>query len=143
MEGGDAERGRLIFQNRVALSCVRCHSIDGKGKASGPDLSQVTEDNSREYLLESIVAPNAKITKGFATVVLTMDDGRTVSGIVKHEDEQHIQLTNPDGKLITLKSDDVTDRVPGKSAMPEDLVHHLNLFELRDLIEYLYRLKAG
>ena len=41
---------------------------------------------------------------------------------------------------MTVK-DEIEERKPGKSPMPEDLVKHLTKFELRDLIAYLASLK--
>ena len=72
LAGGDAEKGRNIFLNNSAVYCQRCHKLDGQGGDVGPQLNGLAADKEkdRRYLLESIVLPNAKIAKGFETVML-------------------------------------------------------------------------
>jgi len=37
--GGNAERGRRLFHEKVAFLCVRCHRVEGQGVSTvGPDL---------------------------------------------------------------------------------------------------------
>src|SRR5262249_16301363 len=62
--GGDAEAGRRIFFERSDVQCVRCHQIGEQGGQVGPPLTKIAEQKSREYLLESIVAPNKTIAEG-------------------------------------------------------------------------------
>jgi quinoprotein glucose dehydrogenase len=44
-------------------------------------------------------------------------------------------------KLVTVAKDDIDERHPGKSAMPEDVIMKLSKSELRDLVEFLAGLK--
>jgi quinoprotein glucose dehydrogenase len=140
--GGNAERGREIFEGRVDVSCRRCHKIDKSGGDVGPDLSRIGLDKSREYLLESIVDPNKQIAKGFETAILAMSDGKTYAGIVKQDDAEQLLLQLPDGRLLTVKKSEIDERTVGKSGMPEDLIKKLTKFEIRDLVEYLSTLKS-
>lgn len=141
LAGGDAERGRRIFFENTTASCVRCHRVGSVGGAVGPELSRIAADKSREYLLESIAQPNAKIAKGFATTVLITIDGKVITGIVTAEDQDAVRLVTADGKLVVVDKADVDEREPGKSAMPADIVEKLSPRDLRDLVEYLSTLK--
>ena len=141
LEGGNAMRGRRIFFERTAVSCLRCHRIAKQGGAVGPELTTIASDKTREYLLEAIVDPNRQIAKGYGTVMLATDDGRTHSGIVHAETEEEIQLMTSDGVILKIDADTVEGRREGTSAMPEDLKDHLSLFDLRDLVEFLASLK--
>lgn len=141
LHGGNAARGQALFLERVDLSCRRCHKVRGQGGDVGPDLSQVAKDKDRRYLLESIVAPSAKIAKNFETLILILDDGTTVSGIVKAQDDDTLTLQTPQGNLITVEKDRIDEQAAGQSAMPQDLVKLLSPRELRDLVEYLSTLK--
>ncbi|GAB4143000.1 MAG: c-type cytochrome [Planctomycetaceae bacterium] len=141
LAGGNAARGREIFFNRTAVSCRRCHKIQGSGGDVGPDLSGIALQKKREYLLEAIVLPNKQIAKGFDSVTLAMDSGKVYSGIVKKEDDKTIELMLATGQRITLPKDEIDDRAKGKSAMPADLVKHLSKRDLRDLVEFLSELK--
>ncbi len=137
LAGGDAERGQKIFFGATEASCVRCHTIGGKGGRVGPDLSKLGGQKPRGYLLESIVDPNKVIAKGFETAVLTLDDGRQSAGIVKAEDAKQLTLMTPDGKELTIAKSAIEERSVGKSAMPDDVSKSLSKFDVRDLVEFL------
>ncbi|WP_439622206.1 DUF7133 domain-containing protein [Gemmata sp.] len=137
--GGDADRGRQVFLNNAAVSCQRCHKLDGQGGEVGPQLNGIAaeKDKDRRYLLEAIVLPSAHIAKGFETVVLVLNDDRTVSGIVKAEDKKTIKLLTAENKEIFVPVADVAERRTGLSAMPADLHTKMSRRELRDLVEFL------
>jgi quinoprotein glucose dehydrogenase len=141
LSGGDAERGRAVFFEKVAISCVRCHKAGDVGGEVGPDLTKIAADKTREYLLESLVEPNKTIAKGFETAVLTLDDGRSVSGIVKSQEAKELTLVTAEAQTLTIPTAEILERTAGQSAMPADLLKQISLFELRDLVEYLSTLK--
>ncbi len=141
--GGNAARGEQIFFGRSDASCRRCHMVRGSGGEVGPDLSAIAVEKKREYLLESLVLPNAQIAKGFESTMLATVDGKIHVGIVKSEDEKSVRLMTADGSIVAIATDDVDDRASGKSAMPEDLVKTLSKADIRDLVEYLSTLKTA
>ena len=141
--GGDAERGRSVFVGHAAAQCMRCHKIHGEGGDAGPDLSKVVERNpkqTREYLLESLIVPNAKIAAGYANVSLTLSNGKIAAGLLKGEDDKSVTLLTPNGKTMTVAKSEIEERTPPTSAMPE-MGRVLSPREMRDLIEYLMSLK--
>ena len=143
LTGGDAARGREVFVNHTAAQCVRCHAVNGQGGVAGPDLTKVAERNptaTRDYLLESIVLPSAKIAVGFATVTLTLADGRVVAGTLLAEDKATVTVQTPDGTKLTVPLADIDARTAPVSAMPS-AERALTAREMRDLIEYLATLK--
>ncbi|GAB5401944.1 MAG: c-type cytochrome [Aureliella sp.] len=141
LEGGDVESGKTIFTTKTELSCVRCHKIGGEGGEVGPNLSKIAAKNDHRYLLEAIVEPNAKIAKNFETVILLLEEGDVVSGVVKTESDTLIEVMDAEGKIIAVDPDEVVGRKTGKSSMPADLVKMMSRRELRDLIAYLASLK--
>jgi quinoprotein glucose dehydrogenase len=42
-----------------------------------------------------------------------------------------------EGKLLTVRKDQIDERRRGKSAMPDDVVKFLTKSEIRDLVEFL------
>jgi quinoprotein glucose dehydrogenase len=104
-------------------------------------LTKIAADKTREYLLESLVEPNKTIAKGFETAVLTLDDGRSVSGIVKSQDAKELTLVTAEAQTLTIPTAEILERNTGQSAMPADLLKQISLLELRDLVEYLSTLK--
>ncbi len=141
IDGGNVDAGRKLFYEKIQLSCVRCHKVGFKGGEVGPNLIKVAKDRDRKYLLESICLPDAAIAKGFETVVLADDSGQVFSGIVREESDEFIDLIQADGAQRRIASDEIVARKKGKSAMPDDLVKHMTLRELRDLVAYLANLK--
>src|SRR5262249_27767128 len=139
--GGDAAKGRDIFLNKSEVSCVRCHRLNGVGSDVGPELAGIGGKQTREYLLESIVLPDKQIAKGFDTLVLELTNGKTVTGVLKSEDEKEVKLITAEGQPIVVAKAQIEERRRGKSAMPEDLVQKLTKRELRDLVEFLAGLK--
>ncbi|MFO0911716.1 MAG: PVC-type heme-binding CxxCH protein [Pirellulales bacterium] len=141
LEGGDATRGQTIFSGRSELSCRRCHNVTGETVSVGPNLTTIGKQYARDYLLESIVAPNQKIAKGFETTIIVTADGKTLAGIVREEADDSVSLVLADGSVTRIAKAEIDERVTGKSAMPEDLLKQLSLADLRDLVEYLTTLK--
>jgi len=142
LEGGDAKRGYDIFFGRTSATCRRCHAVQNSGGAVGPDLSAIAKEKNREYLLEAIVAPNAKIAKGFEPVIAVMDSGKVYAGTKRSDDGTTLQVMLPDGTMISLAKDEIDELAKGQSAMPADLIKHLSLADLRDLVEYLAQQKT-
>ncbi|MGC4006667.1 MAG: PQQ-dependent sugar dehydrogenase [Pirellulales bacterium] len=139
--GGDAERGKTIFHEKIAVSCVRCHRIGETGGEVGPNLSHIGKDKTRQYLLEAIVDPNRAVTQGFETVVLELESGQVVTGIIKKETPDEITLIDANAKTLTVKTAEVESRQKGLSSMPSDVSKELTPFEVRDLVEFLQGLK--
>jgi quinoprotein glucose dehydrogenase len=143
--GGDRDRGRRIFAENQVVQCIRCHQVAGNGGVVGPKLDGIGRRVNREYLLESIVSPNARLAPGFENAVLVLEDGRAVTGIVKAENPSSIDLevTEEDGSasVRAVPKRSITRRSVGPSAMPEGFAGLLTPFELRDLVEYLASLQ--
>lgn len=142
-KGGDAERGREVFFGHVAAQCVRCHTVNGNGGNAGPDLSKVATrypEKTREFFLESLLTPSAKIAPGFGTVTLSLVDGRTVTGVLAAEDKKSLTLQTPDGKKETIPVEEIERRSAATSPMPA-VDKALTPREVRDLIEFLTTLR--
>ncbi len=139
--GGDATSGRKIFFERVDASCLRCHKIGWEGGDVGPNLTGIGKKQPREYLLESIVFPNAKIAPGFESVTLTMKNGATHAGAVKQETADWLELNSPEDGFLQLAKKDIAERQRGLSGMPEGFGQTLSKRDLRDLVEFLANLK--
>jgi quinoprotein glucose dehydrogenase len=135
--GGDAARGREVFVAKTSVSCVRCHRVGNVGGDVGPRLDGIGRRRERDFLLESIVAPDRVIADGYESAIVLTADGRQYQGIVRRDGVAGLELVTPEGRRIEIAADDIEQRVRGPSAMPADLVGHLSLFEIRDLVEYL------
>jgi len=142
LEGGDPKKGRSLFNYHPVLACVRCHRADNdNGGEAGPNLAGIGIAKSREYVLESIVKPSAKIAAGFDTLVITRKSGAVVAGIFVSEDEKQLTLRDTDGKTTVVDKTDIATRASAPSSMPEIFGAILTKAELRDLVEFVYSLK--
>ena len=142
LEGGDAERGRSLFVGHRVAQCVRCHKAGTliPGGNAGPDLAQVARRHPRLALLQSLVEPSALIARGFESVTLVLDSGNIVAGVIRNEADGMVTIEQPDGRIVTVKTEEIEERTPARSAMPE-MHRTLTPREMRDLVEFLSTLQ--
>jgi quinoprotein glucose dehydrogenase len=150
--GGDARRGRRVFSQNPSAECSRCHATaSGEGGDVGPNLAGVGSRLTREELVEALIAPSARIAPGYGLVSVTLRNGTQVSGILRDETDTHLTLlvadpgaTTPPGATSgverTVEKAAIAERSDPISAMPP-LGLLLEPREVRDLVEYLARLK--
>ena len=140
--GGDIKRGKDIFHNKTAVSCIRCHKIGWDGGNVGPELTDLGSKHDRRYIIEAITNPNAVIAKGFDQQKVLTDEGDVHIGILKETTDEHIILLDSDGKEIFIDKETVEATKPGLSSMPANLHELLTPTELRDLVEFLANQKV-
>jgi quinoprotein glucose dehydrogenase len=136
LQGGNASEGKKVFYEKAEAMCMRCHKIKKDGAEVGPELTGIGARQTREYLLESIVNPNAKIAEGFDSLLVTLTDGSIQAGIRRAESEAELQIMPPTGKLARIPKARIKSVEKGPSGMPP-LAAVLSKRELRDLIEFL------
>jgi len=143
LDGGNPRNGFDQFMNNQILPCGRCHRVYGEGGEAGPDLSRIGAQHTAEYLLESVVKPNAHIAPGFDVVTLTLANGETESGSVASESASQIVLKRGDGSQVTLDLKQVKQRVVQPSSMPDIYGQYLTRGQMRDIVAFLKRLDGS
>jgi quinoprotein glucose dehydrogenase len=63
------------------------------------------------------------------------------AGIIKEDDGKQIRLMSAEGNVVVIPKVEIEEQARGRSSMPEDLIKKLSYSELRDLVEFLARLK--
>lgn len=135
--GGDPRRGEEIFRTHVTAQCVRCHDAGGEGKQVGPVLKGVGSRGTREYLLESLIDPSARIAPGYETTRVTLPDGDLVEGRRVEETDASLTLRLPDGEVRSIPKAGLQGiTTSGVSSMPP-MGEVLSPFEIRDLVAFL------
>ncbi len=137
LQGGNAAEGHKVFYERAEVSCVRCHKVKGDGGEVGPELTGIIGRHDREYILTSILYPNAAIAQGFETALVSLKNGVTYAGVVKSETPEEIELNSPEDGLMRIKKSDVASREKGLSGMPEGFGAVISKQDVRNLVEYL------
>jgi uncharacterized repeat protein (TIGR03806 family) len=138
LAGGDPERGKTIFHQ--TQKCINCHQVGTVGVALGPNLSDVGKRTKPDYLLESLVDPNAKIVQGFQTEVVMTDDGRLITGIVKSEDQYELVIADSNTTHKIIK-DEIEERQTSPNSTMPTVANVLTVDQVRDLVAYLVTLQ--
>ena len=63
-------------------------------------------------------------------------DGIITTGIVKTNNDKLVELLTAEGQFVKIAKEDIDFQKQSKSPMPEDLVKHLSLDDVRDLVEF-------
>lgn len=139
LRGGNRDKGREIF----VTHCAACHQLHGVGQAVGPDLAALT-DKSKDYLLKSILNPNAAVDRRYASYTALLTDGRVFSGILTSEGENSIILKEKGGaqrELLRVDLEELADT--GKSLMPEGFGREISPAAIKDLLMFLDATQPG
>jgi mono/diheme cytochrome c family protein len=105
---GDPKRGEDLFYNSPIAACASCHTAKGKGGDVGPILDGIAVRANKDYIVESLMDPNAKLAKGFEN--LTISPMPPLGVILKEQEVADIlaflqTLTTPpkDGNTVPVK----------------------------------------
>jgi putative membrane-bound dehydrogenase-like protein len=132
MKTAHANKGRQTFSQ----ICAACHTLYGEGGKIGPDLTGSNRQNL-DYLLDNIVDPSAVVTADFRVTLLTMKDGRVLSGMTTTGNDKTVTLRTPTENLTLDRGDITKTEVLPASMMPEGLLQTLTPEQVRDLFAYL------
>lgn len=137
-KNADFENGKNMFK---ASLCISCHSMNGEGGSSGPELTKIGSRFTVGAIGEAIVNPSGTIGDRYQYSDYHMKDGSVITGIEIDEDDDTIEVS------ISAFTSDVTTKVRKDrlesvelskiSPMPAGLVNRLNEQEITDLIAYM------
>lgn len=139
---GDPARGELVYR-RADMTCLKCHAVAGAGGQVGPDLSSIGASAPVDYLVESLLNPNAKIKEGFHSLNVTDLNGKTVTGVKVRESKTELVLRDHEDREVAIPVADIDERKDGKSLMPDGMTDPLTRQELLDLTRFLAELGKG
>ncbi len=127
----DLGRGRALFQG-----CSSCHKLYGEGGEVGPDLTGSGRGNL-DYLLENILDPSGVVAPEYRMVVLTLKDGRVLTGMVSAQNAATLTLRGLNDAQVVERSAVAKQEVLPVSMMPEGLLQAMDEEQVRDLMGYL------
>ncbi len=134
---GSVSAGEAFFFGEG--TCSTCHLAQGRGAASGPDLSGIGRELSAAELTRALTDPSAAIARGYATVRVQLKDGRTLRGFARNEGNHVLPLQTLDGRLVAVTKRDAQITREAASLMPALTA---TADEQRDLIAYLTTLRG-
>ena len=141
---GNPQRGQELFQDPQRIKCHACHRVHGQGGEVGPDLSAIAGKFDRPHLIESLLEPSRQIVEGYRVSSIVTDDGRVLTGLIKHQSDTQVQLVDANAKQYTLDRARIEEiSATALSLMPSNLAELMTVDEFTDLIAYLETLRPG
>jgi putative heme-binding domain-containing protein len=132
------DNGRRMF---AAAGCFACHRFGNEGGMTGPDLTGAAGRYSPRDLLDQILHPSKEINEQFVPIVITKDDGDTVTGVIVNLNNDNVMVnTDPANPFQqeTIDRKKVRNIEFSKiSPMPEGLLGLLSADEIADLTAYI------
>jgi len=141
--GGYPEQGRKIFYSMLGPgNCGMCHKVNGEGGDVGPDLTTIGQQRKPEEIMKSIMDPHADIAEEYRTRMIATKDGVYVTGTVKREDEQTLDIVDANATLFTIEKSRIERMSELElSLMPGNFTEILSVQEFADLIAFIRTLK--
>ena len=129
---GSIVNGKSLFQR----SCASCHTLFGEGGSLGPPLDGGDRQNLY-YLLENLIDPGAVLPQDYRMNLLTLKDGRVLSGNITAQSRHTITIAGPNSVEVIPVSEIIEQSQTEQSTMPEGLLQTMDEREVVDLIAYL------
>ncbi|MEM9368748.1 MAG: PVC-type heme-binding CxxCH protein [Planctomycetota bacterium] len=132
--------GRRLFFHTALAGCYKCHAMQGRGSAVGPDLTNIHKqaDVNQEWLLTHIVNPNAEMAPYYRPQQLLTIDGEVLTGLIVGKEGKKQAYVAADGSTFLVDKEDVEERREmSTSIMPTGLLDEMTVDEIRHLIAYL------
>jgi putative heme-binding domain-containing protein len=140
LKTGNAAHGQVVVETKGA--CLSCHRIDDKGSYKAPNLSVIGSNRSAGSLERSLIDPSSQMWPINRPVHIVTKDGKVIDGRRVNEDTYTVQVTDEQGRLLSLNKSDLRQFVVStKSTMPS-YKQELSPDELADVVSYLLSLKA-
>jgi putative heme-binding domain-containing protein len=138
MKSRNFETGRKMFS---AVGCVLCHRFGNEGGMTAPDLTTAGSRYSPRDFLDQVINPSKEINEQFVPMVITQNDGETVTGVIVNLNGDTISVnTDPTepNQQVSVDRKKVKSMAPSKiSPMPEGLLERLREEEILDLAAYV------
>jgi quinoprotein glucose dehydrogenase len=88
--------------------------------------------------MTSVLEPSKTIAQGYETIVLTLSNGKTMTGVFKGESAEAINLSDAEGKALTILKKDIDERFFSPvSTMPNGLSDGMTLQDFADVVAFL------
>jgi putative heme-binding domain-containing protein len=137
LKEADIAAGRAVFTQ----TCAACHTLYDLGQQGanlGPNLTGSGRENV-DYLLENIVDPSALVPADYKLSVLTMKDGRALSGFISTQNDQTLTLRTMTSTETLPRAEVTKTETSAQSLMPEGLLDTLTPQQRRDLFGFLMK----
>ena len=118
--------------------CAACHMVHGRGKAIGPDLSNLAREKSVDEIRSALLRPTAHMTPGYELVTVKLRNGQTLHGFIRGQSNFDLRLQDLKGDFHPLLQEQVVSIEPDKQSLMTPV--KATPEQMRDLMVYLSRL---
>lgn len=129
---GDPGRGHMLY----SAVCSACHRLKNEGHEIGPDLGTIAAKPA-EQLIEAILDPNRAVEMRYLTQMVTLKDGRQITGMVAEETANSITLKLGASTEVILREQIAKNEKGAKSLMPDGLESVLNPQQIADVLAWI------
>ncbi len=135
---GDAILGKQVFTK----NCAICHQIGNEGTKIGPQLDGIG-GRGLDRLLEDVLDPNRNVDAAFRTSIITLNDGKNLSGLVLREEGEVLIMADDKGKEVRIPKKEIEEkRISPLSPMPANIAEAISEKDFYDLFSYLLTQRA-
>ncbi len=129
----DADRGRMVFDKQ----CGKCHRLENRGYAVGPDLAAASSRPDAAWLVD-ILDPSRMVTTGYNTYSVRTSTGKVYTGVMAAETATSVTLRGENGKEIAVLRNEIDQmKASPQSLMPDGLEKDVSPAAMGDLLAYL------
>ena len=75
----------------------------------------------RDLLIESVLEPSRQIVEGYRTTVVSLADGRILTGVVKRESSNVLTLVDATGQATEVRKSEIDGRKLGDASIMPSL----------------------
>jgi putative heme-binding domain-containing protein len=137
--GGSADTGAALF----VKNCAACHRFANQGGLVGPQLDGIGQ-RGPERLLEDILDPSRNVDEAFRTTIVTLADGRVVSGLRLREEGDDVVFADAAGKEVRVAKGEIEEAKTSRvSPMPANMIDQVGEANLPHLLAYLLQRPAA
>jgi len=130
---GNLQRGGALFSQH----CQSCHSMLGRGRRVGPDLSGAGRQQTAD-LLQHILDPSQTISPDYLQYEATTRDGKVYAGLIVAETENALSLCDAQGQITPIGRGELLEmHALPTSLMPTGVETKIDHQAMADLIAFL------
>lgn len=147
---GNVAHGEDVFWNKG--QCGTCHMLGGRGALRGPDLTNLAAERKSNLIIDALTKANHRVygdggvhlralpaMDTYDAVHVTLNNGRTMDGVLLNQDSYSLQLMGDDNQLHLLDRSQVKAIAEKPPLMPTDYDKRLTKDEFADLMAFLTR----
>ncbi|MEO7144792.1 MAG: c-type cytochrome [Bryobacteraceae bacterium] len=135
---GERQRGAALFRS---TGCFQCHRVSGEGGRLGPDLTEIGQTRSPDYLRRAILDPNADVPQRYWVVSGTDATGKEFQGFLMNEDTYTVQFIDMHEQLHSFAKAGLKEYKVEKISKMPSYKNELADADVRGLVAYLASLR--